>query len=138
MFPNTLTVEPCNSGIRGSTSFHGIHFGKCYFLGLRERLCQILHPVTRDHQSLPHWKESFIQCTSLLCCLGTDSNQGLVRVCLSLSGICRPDSPPPQPCSGPCLLLLFPPSCGSGDLASISLTPARSFWDEDTQPGFLG
>lgn len=48
MFPNSLTVEPLNGRACGSTSFHGTHFGKYYFLGLRERLRRTLHPVTRS------------------------------------------------------------------------------------------
>ena len=92
--PNTLTMEPFNSGACCSTSFHGICFGDCYFLGLWEWLCQTLHSVKHDRQLLPHWKESFIQCTSLSCFLRTNSSRGLVSVSLSLPGIrSSPDNP---------------------------------------------
>lgn len=46
MFPNSSTVEPLNGRAYGNTSFHGTHFGKYYVLGLRERLCRTMHPVT--------------------------------------------------------------------------------------------
>lgn len=118
--PKHFDHEPFNGGACACTSFHGIHFGKCYFLGLCERFpsnsasCKTWSSVSSEGELYP-----------MHVIVGLLEKWLQPRVGLCFPGIHTPDCPPPPLCSRPWLLLMFSSDCGSGDLASISLTPAR-------------
>lgn len=116
-----LTMEPFKNGACCSTSFHEIHFGKCYSLGLCVRLCKTLHPIKQDRQLPPHWKRAP---SSARDCASWDfipTEDWYLSVCRFRGSIALLLSHTRKPC----LLLIFLPNHGWGDLVSILITCAR-------------